>query len=377
MSSNSSGDLCEFEDSFENTIIRNYLIIDVLGIGAFGSIWICYSLSDNKFRAIKISPITSDIEEEASKKEVKINKLLNTKKIVKIYDYFTYNKNDNEYFCIIMELLGCSIYDLIKQNENGLPIHFIEKVIEQTIDILQIIHEHKIIYTDMKPENILLKGLSNKSKKIINDFKSSDIFKQIKKKPINEIKKLFNKKKTIKKIDEFEEDYEFPKDLFEDDEKINIENELENYINNPQVKLCDFGTCIYFNEYDKREIQTRYYRAPEIILGLDYNYNCDYWSLGCTIYEMLFGKILFDPKKTDKCSTNRMHLKLINELIDFIPEEMINKSPKKNLFIRNDKIIKGITNFKQNLLTNVLDKQQKIIKMMLSFLTIDPENRKK
>jgi serine/threonine-protein kinase PRP4 len=37
----------------------------------------------------------------------------------------------------------------------------------------------------------------------------------------------------------------------------------------------------------------RFYRAPEIILGLKYDFAVDLWSAGCTIYELYTGKIMF------------------------------------------------------------------------------------
>ena len=37
----------------------------------------------------------------------------------------------------------------------------------------------------------------------------------------------------------------------------------------------------------------RFYRAPEIILGLKYEFGVDLWSAGCTIYELYTGKIMF------------------------------------------------------------------------------------
>lgn len=40
-------------------------------------------------------------------------------------------------------------------------------------------------------------------------------------------------------------------------------------------------------------ISIRFYRAPEIILGLKYDFAVDLWSAGCTIYELYTGKIMF------------------------------------------------------------------------------------
>lgn len=40
-------------------------------------------------------------------------------------------------------------------------------------------------------------------------------------------------------------------------------------------------------------IQSRFYRSPEVILGLPYSYPIDMWSLGCLICELAVGKALF------------------------------------------------------------------------------------
>merc|ERR1740123_2002897 len=42
--------------------------------------------------------------------------------------------------------------------------------------------------------------------------------------------------------------------------------------------------------------QPRYYRAPEIMLGLPYDSQIDVWSAGTTVFELATGKILFTGK---------------------------------------------------------------------------------
>lgn len=64
--------------------------------------------------------------------------------------------------------------------------------------------------------------------------------------------------------------------------------------NNKTVKLCDFGTALTTYEANLVDyMQSRYYRAPEIILGCPYDFAIDVWSAACTIYEIYTGNILF------------------------------------------------------------------------------------
>jgi len=56
------------------------------------------------------------------------------------------------------------------------------------------------------------------------------------------------------------------------------------------VKLCDFGTAFFVEKNCNVEyLVSRYYRAPEVVLGYPYDYSIDMWSLGCTLYEMYAG----------------------------------------------------------------------------------------
>lgn len=61
------------------------------------------------------------------------------------------------------------------------------------------------------------------------------------------------------------------------------------------LKILDFGlartadTNFMMTPY----VVTRYYRAPEVILGMPYEENVDIWSLGCIMGEMIRGNVLF------------------------------------------------------------------------------------
>ena len=60
-----------------------------------------------------------------------------------------------------------------------------------------------------------------------------------------------------------------------------------------EVKLIDFGSSCFATDRPTTYIQSRSYRAPEVILGLDYDGRIDVWSLGCVLAEMLTGYVLF------------------------------------------------------------------------------------
>jgi serine/threonine protein kinase len=60
-----------------------------------------------------------------------------------------------------------------------------------------------------------------------------------------------------------------------------------------QLKIVDFGLARKNGQYENSYIQSRYYRAPEVILGLGVSEAIDMWSLGCTLAELYLGIPIF------------------------------------------------------------------------------------
>ncbi|EJW02284.1 CMGC/DYRK protein kinase [Edhazardia aedis USNM 41457] len=74
------------------------------------------------------------------------------------------------------------------------------------------------------------------------------------------------------------------------------ENILVSDPENVKVKIIDFGNALDNTKGAGFYVQSRYYRAPEVILGLPYDFSVDSWSFGCIIYELFIGSPLFPGK---------------------------------------------------------------------------------
>lgn len=59
------------------------------------------------------------------------------------------------------------------------------------------------------------------------------------------------------------------------------------------VKVIDFGSSCYIGQNAYAYIQSRFYRAPEVIFGSEYEEPIDIWSLGCIAAELLTGNYTF------------------------------------------------------------------------------------
>jgi serine/threonine-protein kinase PRP4 len=81
---------------------------------------------------------------------------------------------------------------------------------------------------------------------------------------------------------------------------IKPDNMLVNEARN-MLKVCDLGSA---GDASENEITpylvSRFYRAPEIILGMKYDFGVDVWSVGCTLYELYTGKILFAGRNNNQ-----------------------------------------------------------------------------
>lgn len=63
-----------------------------------------------------------------------------------------------------------------------------------------------------------------------------------------------------------------------------------------KCKIVDFGNACWADRPFAEEIQTRQYRAPEVILQAGYSLPVDMWSFGCIAFELATGDMMFAPK---------------------------------------------------------------------------------
>ncbi|KAJ6254826.1 protein kinase superfamily protein [Anaeramoeba flamelloides] len=117
-------------------------------------------------------------------------------------------------------------------------------------------------------------------------------------------------------------------------QKIPTREKMKSENNLLKCKIVDFGNSIFKQNQEYGEIQSRAYRSPEVVMGKRYNEKVDIWSIGCIIFELLTGDILFYPEKTKNHSENEIHLSLMVKRLGEIPSYLLQKSKfslKKNL----------------------------------------------
>jgi serine/threonine-protein kinase PRP4 len=92
------------------------------------------------------------------------------------------------------------------------------------------------------------------------------------------------------------------------------------------LKVCDLGSASPASENEITPyLVSRFYRAPEIILGIPYDYAIDVWSIGCTLFELYTGKILFTGRN------NNQMLKSIMECRGKYPPKLLRRGSLAHL----------------------------------------------
>ncbi|CAH1645180.1 unnamed protein product [Spodoptera littoralis] len=106
------------------------------------------------------------------------------------------------------------------------------------------------------------------------------------------------------------------------------------------IKVIDFGSSCYTHARVYTYIQSRFYRSPEVILGLQYGTPIDMWSMGCILAELHTGYPLFPGENESE------QLACIMELLGPPPPDLLLHATRKRLFFDSKGCPRSITNSK-------------------------------
>jgi serine/threonine protein kinase len=352
-SSSSSDDISSSSDEIETNqnnlelngdIVGKYNIISELGRGSYSIVWLAFNIEDGNYYAIKIHN-PEDFKEGLS--EVNIMKKLpkNIKYFNHLKENFIYslkknNKKTDRFLCSVYELHCGNIDSFIRKGKynKGFSVKQSKIFFNSLIQGINVLHNKvKVFHGDIKSDNLLLKGINNKDKKLIDMYNSKNFLKKYSEKKkefwINKGKKISNIKK-MKKDDKLEIRKKFHlKFVLNITNKFNnsydekIKYEFDNkYLDNPKIVIADFGDFCEEDEKFDEIFGTRYYRAPEAILLSECDNKVDIWAAGCCLYEFLSGDILFDPSKDRERNRDFYHLLLIKKLCGKFPKKFLKET---------------------------------------------------
>jgi len=106
------------------------------------------------------------------------------------------------------------------------------------------------------------------------------------------------------------------------------------------IKIIDFGSSCRIGKTMYPYIQSRFYRSPEVLLGLPYDQAIDMWSLGCILYELHTGDPIFNGV------SERDQISKLTEVLGIPPHHMLEAGRKTaNYFTKRGVPAEGGTQF--------------------------------
>lgn len=341
--------------------INGYRVTKFIYDGTFGRVLECMDILSGNIYAMKIIRSVKRYIKTA-KIEVDIINAINSKDkyktghVIKVIDSFKFLNFNKEYYGIVFERSGYSLYEFLKLNNyRPYPMTQIQIIAKQLIEGISTIHKIGFIHTDLKLENVLF------------SHSDADKVRAQNKLPIN----------VVADDNKNKENGDQPK-----------KQTMYYRVKNAEIKIIDFGSAVENKTYHSGIINTRQYRAPEIILECGFwNEKSDIWSIGCLLLELYTGELLFETHE------NQEHLCLIEKVCGHYPRWMISDSDAKNLSAlfcscnkHRDKVInlKRVSHYdevkkhlesQRLLFESIAPKHSMFIKFLKDILIIDPNER--
>ena len=328
--------------NFGDIVNGKYVLIKKIGYGTFSTVWLGYllnSTTEQKYYAIKIHH--QDDYDVGSKEREFLLKLKSLKcdnfvTLHECFDYMPLNSDSKiPSVCFVFDLMACSMHNVtaLEKYSDGIDEGIVLSIIKQITTVLEKLKSIGYLYTDIRAENILVQTRDKRMEKFCELFDAINFdnsWKQMciqlcDKHNYNLTKKKhksdFNKKKRVvcKEIIQNITDT-IAKELSGISKDIELTMDTKFF-------LTDFGSVKKNHKHnDDFNIQTRDYRAPEVLLEQEYTYKVDVWSIGCIMFEFLTGERMIRPDKFKGYSVDFNHIFWLVELFGQFPKSIAKNS---------------------------------------------------
>ncbi|KDE78376.1 serine/threonine protein [Aspergillus oryzae 100-8] len=293
-----------------------YKVLNKIGYGVYSTVWLVRDLEpaqsglENQFRALKV--LSADSYEGTNspifEREI-LTHLRDGDRDQIGYDYVCHLLDDFEHrgpngthVCLVFELMGETLRSFGAWfAESRLPNSVMRRFTIQLLLVLDFAHEHNVIHTDIKPDNIFVKFRDHS---LIESGYLTDV--------------------AIPQQDRFEEQYSVVpstplRQYYFNDADSRRVDEFD-------IALGDWGVSSWANRHLSETIQPVALRSPEVLIQAPWDASTDFWNLGAVVLEIFQAVRMFSGSvPPDGHYELKEHLAEIVDLFGPFPNELLAK----------------------------------------------------
>ncbi|GAB1744227.1 hypothetical protein NU219Hw_g1380t1 [Hortaea werneckii] len=254
-----------------------YIIRHKLGWGGYGTSWLAFDKSFERYAAVKVG-----VSELANSREADVHRHLakstssdpGREAIVDLLENFTLHGPNGKHGCLVTEVLGPSVpFAIERMPDNRLPGNVAWQAVRDITKALAYVHSEGIVYGDLHPGNVLFAGDR------FNAQLNTDISKVMGRSIRADVHATHYSPSLPKYM---VEPFSFPPSSYQYQD------------GEPSFKLIDFGSSFFLGQTPPKMRCPLPFRAPEAVVQRDWGMAADMWSLGCTIFSFVVGYPPFD-----------------------------------------------------------------------------------
>ncbi|QKX64031.1 uncharacterized protein TRUGW13939_11204 [Talaromyces rugulosus] len=268
-----------------------YQVLAKLGYGVTSTVWLCRDLvwvfvrGIDRTHELAIYNHINSVETDHMGKSF-IRQLLG--------HFHVRGPSAEPHLCLVLQPAGISVDQYLGFfSEKVMTLQDLKPCLRQVLGVLDFLHtEAHIIHTDLQLKNLLL--------------------------PAGDAK-------TFSDLEEAEIEDPSPRKI--------LDNGREIYLSQLPIPgnglplLSDFGEARFGNEVHNEDIMPNAYRAPEVVLKMNWDYKVDVWNVAIMAWDIVCRRTLFQGKNSDGIFDDRVHLAemvaIMGSPVDFVQRSSV------------------------------------------------------
>ena len=152
--------------------LDKYLLVRLIGRGAFGEVWFAHDMTEQRDRAVKLVPMTPGESEEERLREARIGVQLEHKNLVRVHEAHIVGETNFRFVAHAMTYHPEGSVEVLANPAGYLPLPIALRIGEEILKGLEYLHTRNVLHNDIKPGNILL---NSRRRAMLSDYGISGV----------------------------------------------------------------------------------------------------------------------------------------------------------------------------------------------------------